>query len=99
VTVERKSGRMIGNETVELIDLPGTYSLNPKSPDERIAYDVLIGRIPGERVPDRVVCVIDASNLERNLYLATQIMDLGIPTIVVLNMMDEVEASGTQIDV
>ena len=99
VTVERKTGRMVGNESIEVIDLPGTYSLNPKSPDERIAYDVLVGRVPGETIPDCVVCVIDATNLERNLYLATQVMDLGLPTIVVLNMMDEVEASGTSIDV
>ena len=99
VTVERKSGVVLGDESIELIDLPGTYSLNPKSPDEQIAYDVLVGRVRGELPPDLVVCVIDATNLERNLYLATQIMDLGLPTIVVLNMMDEVEATGTVIDV
>lgn len=99
VTVERKSGILLGDEKIEVIDLPGTYSLNPKSPDERIAYDVLVGRVRGESAPDLVVCVVDATNLERNLYLATQIMDLGVPTIVVLNMMDEVEESGVMIDV
>ncbi len=98
VTVERKVGRLIGEDGVEILDLPGTYSLNPKSPDEQIAYDVLAGRFPGERAPDLAVCVIDATNLERNLYLASQVMDLGIPTVVVLNMMDEVLASGKRVD-
>ena len=98
VTVERKSGRLAGAPDVEVIDLPGTYSLNPKSLDERVAYDVLTGRMPGEAAPDVVVCVADAANLERNLYLATQVLDLGLPTIVALNQMDAAEEAGLQID-
>lgn len=98
VTVERKTGTLLGDDKIEVVDLPGTYSLNPRSPDEQIAYDVLVGRVNGEAPPTLVVCVVDATNLERNLYLATQIIDLGLPTIVVLNMMDEVEESGVVID-
>ena len=98
VTVERKSGRLIGAETVEVVDLPGTYSLNPRSLDEQIAYDMLVGRIEGETPPDLVVCVVDATNLERNLYLVSQVIDLGFPVIVALNMMDAVRESDLSID-
>lgn len=98
VTVERKSGRLVGAESVEIVDLPGTYSLNPKSIDEQIAYDMLVGRIDGETPPDLVICVIDATNLERNLYLASQVMDLGLPTVVALNMMDAAQEAGLEID-
>ncbi|HMB93473.1 MAG TPA: ferrous iron transport protein B [Rhodothermales bacterium] len=99
VTVERKSGRLVRTEHVEIIDLPGTYSLNPKSIDERVAYDVLVGRMDGEAPPDMVVCVVDATNLERNLYLVTQIVDLGLPVVVALNMMDAAQEAGLEIDV
>ena len=99
VTVERKSGPLKGQSDVEVIDLPGTYSLNPKSMDERVAYDVLVGRMEGEEAPDAVVCVVDATNLERNLFLVTQIMDLGLPVVVALNMMDAAEENGIEIDV
>jgi len=98
VTVERKSGRLLGAEHVELLDLPGTYSLNPKSLDEQIAYDTITHQLDGEDAPDLVLCVVNATNLERNLYLASQIIDLGVPTIVALNMMDEVEKAGLVID-
>ena len=98
VTVERKSGTLIGAEHVELIDLPGTYSLNPRSLDEQIAYDAITNRLQGEAPPDLIVCVVSASNLERNLYLASQIIDLDVPVVVVLNMMDEVEKRGQVID-
>ena len=98
VTVERKTGRLVGHPDVEIVDLPGTYSLNPKSLDERVAYDVLTGRMPGEDAPDVVVCVVDATNLERNLYLATQILDLGLPVVVALNMMDAAEEAGLAVD-
>ena len=98
VTVERKSGLLSGHETAEVIDLPGTYSLSPKSVDEQIAYDMLAGRLEGERTPDVVVCIVDAANLERNLYMATQIMDLGLPLIVALNMVDSAEQAGLSID-
>jgi len=99
VTVERKSGPLKGRSSVEVIDLPGTYSLNPKSMDERVAYDVLVGRMEGEEAPDVVVCVVDATNLERNLFLVTQILDLGLPVVVALNMMDAAEEGGIEIDV
>jgi len=99
VTVEKKTGRMEGDVPVEIIDLPGSYSLSPKSLDERIAYDVLSGHLAGEPRPDLVVCVVDASNLERNLYLVSQVLDLGIPTIVGLNMMDAAEEAGLSIDI
>ena len=98
VTVERKSGYLIGSGQIEVIDLPGTYSLNPKSLDEQIAYDAITHQLEGEAAPDLVVCVVSASNLERNLYLASQIIDLDIPTIVVLNMMDEIRKAGLFVD-
>ncbi|WP_420454694.1 ferrous iron transport protein B [Rubrivirga sp.] len=98
VTVERKSGRMTGSD-VEVVDLPGTYSLNPKSIDERVAFDALVGRIAGEPAPDVVVCVVDATNLERNLYLVTQVLDLGLPTVVALNMTDAATEAGITVDV
>jgi len=98
VTVEKKTGRMEGEVPIEIIDLPGSYSLSPKSLDERIAYDVLSGHLANEPRPDLVVCIVDASNLERNLYLVTQVLDLGIPVIVALNMMDAAEEAGLSID-
>ncbi len=102
VTVERTSGALAGaglGAEVEVIDLPGTYSLAPKSIDERVAFDALVGRIPGEPAPDVVVCVVDATNLERNLYLVTQVLDLGLPTVVALNMTDGLDAAGVEVDV
>ncbi|NNE68839.1 MAG: ferrous iron transport protein B [Rhodothermales bacterium] len=104
VTVERKSGRLRdtgrnGIPPVEVVDLPGCYSLNPRSIDERIAHDVLVGNQAGETPPDAVICVVDATNLERNLYLVTQVLDLGIPSVLALNMMDAADAAGLQIDV
>lgn len=99
VTVERKVGRLAGEPPVDIIDLPGTYSLSPKSADERIAYDVLMGHLEGEQMPDLVVCVVDASNLERNLYLVSQVMDTGLPCMVALNMTDAAEEAGLHVDV
>jgi ferrous iron transport protein B len=100
VTVEKKWGTLVlaSDRIVNVVDLPGTYSLAVRSPDERVARDVLMGRVQDTPRPDMVVCVVDAGNLERNLYLVTQIQDLGIPMIVALNMMDEVEARGRNID-
>ena len=100
VTVERKTGVFVApsGERMEIVDVPGTYSLAPKSLDEEIAYQVLVGAVPGTRRPDLVVCVVDASNLERNLYLASQIMDLGIPTLLALNMVDAAKAAGLEVD-
>lgn len=95
VTVEKKEGRcrLPNNTELVVLDLPGTYSLSPKSPDEEIARDVLLGLRSDTEVPDAIVVVIDASNLERNLYLATQVLDLGLPTIVALNMTDVAAAN------
>ena len=99
VTVEQKVGRFVHRgRPVDLIDLPGTYSLSPKSPDEKVAVDVLQGRMAGVRPPDRVVIVIDATNLERNLYLASQAIGLGIPTVVALTLADVAAARGIDID-
>jgi len=99
VTVERKVGSLAGKDAIDIIDLPGSYSLSPKSLDERIAYDVLMGHIKDEAAPDMVVCVVDASNLERNLYVVTQVIDVGLPVIVALNMTDAAEEAGLHIDV
>lgn len=100
VTVERKEGTAIGQhgELIRLIDLPGAYSLNPQSPDEEILRDVLLGRRKDTPRPDAVICVIDATNAERHLYLATQVLELGLPTILVLNMTDLAEENQVQID-
>ena len=99
VTVEIKKGRMsVGDSVVELVDLPGTYSLAPRSPDELVAVDLVLGQQAGERRPDAVVALVDASNLERNLYLVTQVMELGIPVIVALNMIDVAERQGIRVD-
>jgi len=99
VTVEEKIGRFTHRgQTIELIDLPGTYSLVPKSPDEQVAVDVLRGRLPGVPTPDCVVVVADATNLERNLYLATQALDLGLPTVIALTLSDVAAEKGITID-
>jgi len=100
VTVERKTGTLTGRDglPVTIVDVPGTYSLNPQSLDEEVAYRVLIGAIEEARRPDLVVCIVDASNLERNLYLTSQVLDLGEPTVIALNMVDNAEATGVQVD-
>jgi ferrous iron transport protein B len=99
VTVETKKGRMtVHGETIHLIDLPGTYSLAPRSPDEMVAVDVLLGQQPGEPRPDAVLAIVDASNLERNLYLTSQALELGVPVVVALNMIDVAGAQGLRID-
>jgi ferrous iron transport protein B len=101
VTVERKEGRMRGvaqGWEVTLLDLPGSYSLSPQSLDEQIARDVLFDRLDEIPGPDLVVVVVDASNLERNLYYATQVIELGRATVVALNMTDVAEQNGHRID-
>ena len=101
VTVERKEGRLIGapkGAAFTLLDLPGTYSLSPQSLDEQIARDVLFHRLAEVPAPDLVVVVVDASNLQRNLYFATQVIELGYPTIVALNMIDVARENGHDID-
>lgn len=102
VTVERKEGRLRGTPPhlrITLLDLPGSYSLSPQSLDEAVASDVLFRRLPEVPTPNAVVVVIDASNLERNLYYATQVIELGYPTVVALNMIDVARDNGTQLDV
>jgi ferrous iron transport protein B len=101
VTVERKEGRLKGGPAgaaITIIDLPGTYSLSPKSLDEQISRDILFHRLPEVPAPALVVVVVDASNLERNLYYATQVIELGYPTVVALNMIDVAEQNGQTID-
>jgi ferrous iron transport protein B len=84
--------------SIDLIDLPGTYSLISRSPDEKVAVDVLTGRIEGTPKPDAVVVVVDASNLQRNLYLVTQLIEMGVPMVVALNMMDVAERRGIRVN-
>ncbi|ASV72908.1 Ferrous iron transport protein B [Thermogutta terrifontis] len=100
VTVEKRTGRFeFQNQTFEVIDLPGLYSLSPRSRDELVAVNVLLGREPGVEPVDVIVCVVDASNLERNLYLVSQLLELGLPMVVALTMVDVAERQGIQIDV
>jgi len=100
VTVEKKVGRFFGahGEPFDLLDLPGTYSLQTRSPDEAVARDVLLGRRADTAAPDLVLCVVDASNLERNLYLVAQLAEFGLPLVVALNMMDLAERNGLVTD-
>ena len=94
VTVEKKSGKIKGYKDVELVDLPGVYSLSPYTLEEVVTRNFMI-----EDKPDVVINIIDASNIERNLYLTTQILELGIPTVIALNMIDVVEKRGDFIDI
>ncbi len=100
VTVEKKEGIAIDQHggKLKLIDLPGAYSLEPQSPDEEILRDVLQGKRDDTPQPDGIICIVDASNAERHLYLATQVLDLGLPTIVVLNMTDIAESRNIRFD-
>jgi ferrous iron transport protein B len=101
VTVERKEGKLLGapaKSDIRVLDLPGTYSLSPNSLDEQISRDVLLNRLPELPPPDLIVVVVDASNLQRNLYYATQVVELGHPTLIALNMVDVAEANGQRID-
>ena len=100
VTVEKKIGECYSQhgKKLRLIDLPGAYSLNARSPDEAVLRDVLLGRRPETPRPDRVVCVVDSANIERNLYLVSQVLELGLPTILVLNMVDVAEQREWRID-
>jgi ferrous iron transport protein B len=99
-TVEKKIGKFrAGDREISLIDLPGTYSLAPRSLDEMIAVNVLLGRQTEVAPPDVVLCIVDASNLERHLYLVSQVLDLGRPVILALNMVDVAAERGVTIDV
>lgn len=100
VTVEKKIGHFKHQQReVRLVDLPGTYSLSPRSLDEMVSVEVLLGRQAEVGKIDAVVCIADASNLERNLYLVSQVLDLGLPTVLVLNMWDVALSRGITIDV
>lgn len=93
-TVEKKEGKFkYGDYEIEVVDLPGTYSLTAYSPEEVVARDYIINE-----KPDLVVVVVDATNLERNLYLTVQVLELGVPVIVALNMSDVSDGRGIKID-
>ncbi|MEI6839580.1 MAG: ferrous iron transporter B, partial [Alcaligenaceae bacterium] len=100
VTVDRIEGRLLtpAGKKLRILDLPGTYSLYPRSLDERVTCDVLAGRAVGEKRPDLVVCVVDATNLRRSLRLVLAVQRLNVPCVVALNMSDEARARGIQID-
>jgi len=93
VTIEKKTGT-IHKTDAELVDMPGIYSLSPYTPEENVTRNYLVGESP-----DVILNIVDASNIERNLYLTLQLLDLNIPTVVALNMMDAVEKNGDRIDV
>ena len=94
VTVEKKEGKLKNHDDVTITDLPGIYSLSPYTLEEVVARNYLLGEHP-----DAVLNLIDGTNLERNLYLTTQVVELGIPTVVAINMMDIVEKNGDKIDI
>ncbi len=100
VTVERKSGRMIlpSGEPVELYDLPGSYALDAASPDEEVTRKVILGEFAGEARPEVLVVVLDASNLEQHLVFAQELIELGRPVVVALNMVDLAERDGLTLD-
>jgi ferrous iron transport protein B len=100
VTVERHSGRLALDDgrPVELVDLPGTYSLDPSSPDEEVTRDVVLGAQAGERRPDALVVVADATNLDNHLRFVLQLKGLGLPTVLALNMVDMAKRDGLTID-
>ena len=100
VTVERHSGRSSfpNGRPVELIDLPGAYSLTPGSPDEEVTRDVLLGKQAGERRPDGLIIVVDAANLDNHLRFALELLALGLPSVIALNMVDMAERDGLELD-
>jgi ferrous iron transport protein B len=94
VTVEKKGGKLKGYKEVEIVDLPGVYSLSPYTLEEVVTRDFML-----KDHPDAIINIVDASNIERNLYLTTQILELGIPVVIALNMMDIVQKTGDKIDI
>ena len=94
VTVEKKEGRLKGHKDVTIMDLPGIYSLSPYTLEEVVARNYLVA----DR-PDAIINIVDGTNIERNLYLSTQIMELGIPVIMAVNMMDIVAKNGDVIHI
>jgi ferrous iron transport protein B len=101
VTVEQHVGRALvdGHREVFIIDLPGIYSLEPRTEDERVTRDVLKGDMPGTDRPDAIVLVLDSTNLQRHLMLAAPILGLGLPTLIVLNFADDLQTRGGQVDI
>ncbi len=101
VTVEHRVGKahMLGHHEVDLVDLPGVYSMTPRSEDERVSHDVLKGKMAGLERPDAVLLVLDSTNLNRHLLLAAPILSLGLPTLVLLNMADDLGARGGEVNV
>ena len=94
VTVEKKEGRLKGKKDVVITDLPGIYSLSPYTLEEVVSRNYLMNEHP-----DAIINLVDGTNLERNLYLTTQILELGIPVVLALNMIDLVKKNGDQIDI
>jgi ferrous iron transport protein B len=101
VTVEQRMGRarVPGDRDLLLIDLPGVYSLSPRSEDEQVAHDVLKGQMPGAPRPDAILLILDCTNLGRHLVLAAPILSLGLPTLIILNMADDLRSRGGEMDV
>jgi ferrous iron transport protein B len=100
VTVERHIGTLkTDNQTIELVDLPGTHGLSAHSLEEHIALDVVLGRIEGTQPPDAILAVVDATNLYQGLYLVQQLLELDLPVLIALTMLDAAEASGLKIDI
>ena len=93
VTVEKKEGKLKGHDGITVTDLPGIYSLSPYTPEEIVARKYLV-----DERPDAILDIIDGTNLERNLYLTTQLVEIGIPVVMAINMMDVVEKNGDKID-
>ncbi|NVJ69784.1 MAG: ferrous iron transport protein B [Alphaproteobacteria bacterium] len=98
-TVERRTGPLLNNDHVELVDLPGTYSLTPRSPDEAVTRDVLMGKFKAERRPDAILCVVDATNLAQHLRFAIELRTLGLPMVLALNMTDLAARERISIDI
>ena len=101
VTVEQHTGHgrtLRTDREIDLIDLPGVYSLPPRSEDEQVTHDVLAGTMAGVPQPDAVLLILDSTNLGRHLVLAAPILSLGLPTLVILNMADDLRARGGDVD-
>src|SRR6201987_5441171 len=100
VTVEKKTGRVVtpAGRSLDIVDLPGSYSLRARSPDEEITRDAVLGKLSSERAPDLIVCVADASNLRLALRLALELKHVGRPVLMSLNMMDIAKKRGIDID-
>src|SRR5579871_6784334 len=100
VTVEHRMGRakLDAHSEVYVVDLPGVYSLNPRTEDERVTHDVLVGKMDGLTKPDAVLLILDSTNLSRHLVLAAPVLSLGLPTLVILNMADDLDRGGGSVD-